>query len=193
LREAEWWHETRIFSSADRAADCRVAAARRHTGKNGAEPCSRRGAGSFSCDGDDDCSLRARGIRMAAEFASHSDRQLFCVPAADCTAHSVFSRRRKIIRRTPSAALHHTDFGDGARQFLGRHSVFMDDDLACSGGVVLDRAAVCGVSVRDSCAAFAARGGENTENKSDRLRSVPLTKKSLLQRATECRGLLRSV
>jgi hypothetical protein len=192
LRGAEWRNGTRILSSAD-AANCRVAAARRHAGKNGAEPRTRHRAGSVSGAGDDDGALRARGPRVAAEFAGNSNCELLCVPLADRAAHSVFSRRRETVRRSTLAVVGNAHFGDGARKFLGRHAIFMDHDLARSSSLVLDRAAVCGIGVYDSCAVVAASAGNNTARKSDGLKFVSLAKTNLLEHATECRGLLRSV
>ena len=83
--------------------------------------------------------LRARGIPLAAEFAGDSNRELFCVPVADCAADSIFSRGRKTVWRAALAAVRSTDSGSGSREFLGRYPIFVDDCLARGGGVVLDR------------------------------------------------------
>jgi len=157
LRGTGWQREGRLFSPADRAADCRFAAPRRDAGKNGAKPRARRGAGSVSCDGNHDGALRARGFRLAAEFAGGSDCELFCVPVTDCVAHSIFSRGRKAVRCATSAAFRHADFGYGSCQFLGRNAILVDDDVARDCRLVFGGADFCGIGLRDSCAAFAAR------------------------------------
>jgi len=177
-RGAGSWCERRFFSAADCAAGRRPAAPGRDAGKNGAEPRARRGAGSISRAGNHDCALRTRSLYLEAEFTGDSDRQLFCVSAADCLADSFFPVGRKSLRRAPSAAFRRTDFGNGARQFLGRDSISMDDGVACGSCLVFDRSNFRSVSIRDSVAAFKAHGEKDTARKGDRLKSVPPTKKN---------------
>jgi len=181
LRGKRCRRERELLLATDRAADCRVATARRDTGKNGVKSRARRGAGSVSSSRDDDRALCARGIPLAAKFAGDSNRELFCVPITDCPAHSFFPRGREAIWCAAFAAFRVADCCGRAPQFLGRYAIPMDDDLACGSGMVPDRSAFCGIGVCGSASGLAARGQKDIKREGDRLKSAPLTKKNWLE------------
>jgi hypothetical protein len=176
--------------AANWAADRRAFAPGSDAGKDGAESGAWRRLGSVPCLGNDDGALRVGCVCVAAEFAGDSDRKLFCLSVADCAAHSIFFRGRETIRCAASTAVGRPDFGRSAREFLGRHSILVDDDMARDGCVVFGRTCVCGIGICGSGSGLATCGEKDSEREDDRLKSVPLHQEIP---ARGCRGLLRSV
>ena len=99
-------------------------------------------------------------------------------------------RAGEILFGAPLAALGFAGCGHGSSEFMGLDTLFVDDDLARHGCVVLGSTYLCGSGLSAASADLAACSEADGNGKSDRLKSVPLQRGNS---ARECRGPLRSV